>query len=175
MMTTECQMCGDIATRDTCPPCFRMRTGAARIIPDMHDLATLTQHLCRIGYAMQTAAAADTAVAAAVTTMTCPARVRNKWPGIRRRHTKVLHHPEQTLLTREDLCAKLGDTVLCSYCHEFPSSGLDRVDSDQGYTVENTIPCCVLCNFTKCDLSLDVFLAQAKKACVKWSATCDAC
>jgi hypothetical protein len=38
----------------------------------------------------------------------------------------------------------------CSYCHqltpESTGSGLDRVDNEKGYSVENVIPCCGMCN-----------------------------
>lgn len=45
----------------------------------------------------------------------------------------------------------------CAYCEEFfqtSGSGLDRVDSSQGYLLTNVVPCCKRCNF--------VFMAERK-------------
>ena len=64
----------------------------------------------------------------------------------------------------------------CFYCGQPPSSvqrplrasyeggdfvfnGLDRVDNDLGYTLENIVPCCEICNKAKRDLSFDAFTA----------------
>lgn len=36
--------------------------------------------------------------------------------------------------------------MACVYCTEFPSNGLDRVDSSLNHTEENVVPCCEKCN-----------------------------
>jgi hypothetical protein len=36
-------------------------------------------------------------------------------------------------------------------------NGIDRTDSKVGYTVDNCVPCCNICNFAKKDLSLEQF------------------
>jgi hypothetical protein len=65
----------------------------------------------------------------------------------------------------------------CYYCGEFPmrvlthkgcrgsfvANGVDRVDSDKGYTLDNVVPCCPECNMMKMDLSINVFLARVHK------------
>lgn len=66
----------------------------------------------------------------------------------------------------------------CSYCGSEPSqvikglgktsgdytyNGIDRVDSSKGYTPENVVPCCKLCNFMKLDHNKDEFLQHIKK------------
>lgn len=66
---------------------------------------------------------------------------------------------------------QVRDLVLspCHYCNSPPAnrmsfrtgkatfaySGIDRVDSSGGYTPENTVPCCLICNQAKSDLSLE--------------------
>jgi hypothetical protein len=40
---------------------------------------------------------------------------------------------------------------------QMPYNGLDRLDSNQGYTKNNIVPCCGDCNHAKMDLSLDHF------------------
>lgn len=47
----------------------------------------------------------------------------------------------------------------CTYCgyKSAEGIGLDRVDSSVGYTKENSVPCCTLCNQAKNDRSLTKF------------------
>lgn len=53
-------------------------------------------------------------------------------------------------LTFEQYCSMLN--LKCHYCNnkvgttECYGSGLDRIDNDQGYTIENVLPCCKYCN-----------------------------
>ena len=65
----------------------------------------------------------------------------------------------------------------CHYCGALPSnsynhphtngaytySGLDRMDNDKGYTLDNVVPCCIVCNYIKLDASYDEFLAWIKQ------------
>ena len=38
----------------------------------------------------------------------------------------------------------------CFYCGNIPTTiGLDRIDNDKGYTMDNIVPCCGDCNFAK--------------------------
>jgi hypothetical protein len=41
--------------------------------------------------------------------------------------------------------------------------GLDRLDNDEGYTEENTVPCCRRCNVAKNDQSFDEFVEHIDK------------
>jgi len=43
----------------------------------------------------------------------------------------------------------------CHYCEEkLPEAGhgLDRIDSEQGYTIDNVVPCCTTCNMILRDM-----------------------
>jgi hypothetical protein len=65
----------------------------------------------------------------------------------------------------------------CFYCDLPPGSvfkaarmygpyiynGIDRKDNLKGYTKENSVPCCGVCNTIKMDLSYEVFLKHIKK------------
>ena len=65
----------------------------------------------------------------------------------------------------------------CFYCGEIPQnvklalkgkeryvySGIDRKDNNIGYTIENCVPCCKNCNFSKMKLSVGDFLNHVKK------------
>lgn len=63
----------------------------------------------------------------------------------------------------------------CSYCGSVPMNsrgdsehsnykytGIDRVDSDKGYTIDNVVSCCKRCNRAKDERSLDEFIAWIK-------------
>lgn len=39
----------------------------------------------------------------------------------------------------------------CTYCGETEDIGIDRIDNSIGHTMENSIPCCPLCNRTRGD------------------------
>ncbi len=46
---------------------------------------------------------------------------------------------------------------------DFIYNGIDRRDNRQGYTNENSVPCCWTCNWWKRDLTEDAFKEHAKK------------
>ena len=51
----------------------------------------------------------------------------------------------------------------CHYCNiiqERGFNGVDRLDSNAGYVLDNCVSCCKTCNFMKCSLSADVFLKR---------------
>ncbi len=50
----------------------------------------------------------------------------------------------------------------CHYCG-LPPTGLDRIDSSQGYLVENVVPCCYRCNLMKSDLTQADFIAHVRR------------
>lgn len=79
--------------------------------------------------------------------------------------TKITHSPESKFnmgkksaknrgytwdITLEDY--KIITSKSCFYCNgPLPETGcgLDRMDNDKGYTIENVVPCCNLCNIIK--------------------------
>lgn len=44
-----------------------------------------------------------------------------------------------------------------------PWTGIDRVDNDRGYCVDNVVPCCTECNMKKHTMPVDIFLMWIKK------------
>ncbi len=46
----------------------------------------------------------------------------------------------------------------CHYCNTEVSNGIDRKDSELGYTLINSLPCCSTCNYMKRDLDYDYFI-----------------
>ena len=55
----------------------------------------------------------------------------------------------------------------CTFCGSEPfqrpsGTGIDRVDSSIGYTVENSMPCCYECNIMKGSTTLEEFIARIK-------------
>lgn len=43
------------------------------------------------------------------------------------------------------------------------ANGIDRYDNDIGYTLENSVPCCKICNFMKTNLPAQQFLEHVTK------------
>ena len=61
----------------------------------------------------------------------------------------------------ENWCGKTS----CHYCGEFiPTIGIDRIDNSPliGYTKENIVACCSICNRFKMDLTVEEFKKQVK-------------
>lgn len=61
----------------------------------------------------------------------------------------------------------------CFYCGHIPEfenyerSGLDRVDSAQGYILENIVACCSRCNYAKQTMSVDEFFGMCKAIVIR--------
>lgn len=51
----------------------------------------------------------------------------------------------------------------CKYCGSGSVVGIDRVDSSDGYTVDNSVPCCAACNMMKYTHSVEFFMSHIKK------------
>lgn len=52
----------------------------------------------------------------------------------------------------------------CHYCKDkIETIGLDRVDNDKGYLINNVVSCCVTCNWMKRNLSKDIFIDHCRK------------
>ena len=57
----------------------------------------------------------------------------------------------------------------CDYCGKEDSRGVDRVKNLIGYTKENSVPCCAMCNKMKWRYSKEEFLNQIKKISINLS------
>lgn len=61
---------------------------------------------------------------------------------------------------------QFNDLVMapCKYCgdKDFPL-GVDRVDNSKGYTLDNCVPCCGMCNKAKSNKPLEYFLAWVSR------------
>lgn len=78
-------------------------------------------------------------------------------------------------LSKEDFVSIV--TKDCNYCGippmqvanssdkivSFLYNGIDRVDSSKGYSLDNCVPCCKICNFAKKDMDLDSFMAWIRR------------
>ena len=51
----------------------------------------------------------------------------------------------------------------CVYCGTKDNIGLDRVVNDSGYTSDNVVPCCEMCNSFKSNRDLGAFLIHCKR------------
>lgn len=56
----------------------------------------------------------------------------------------------------------------CHYCGDTSKIGIDRVDSDKHYTLENSLPCCAMCNKMKNTYTKTEFIEQCQKIAQKF-------
>lgn len=65
-------------------------------------------------------------------------------------------------LTKED-CEKFYNTQ-CYYCNnQINGLGIDRIDNDKGYILNNVVPCCYRCNIMKNNYTKDSFIDHMKQ------------
>lgn len=43
---------------------------------------------------------------------------------------------------------------------QYFANGIDRIDPNKGYLLENCVPCCKVCNFMKTNKSMDFFISK---------------
>ena len=65
-------------------------------------------------------------------------------------------------------CFYCGIAPTVSYTHSHLSggyawNGIDRKDNSKGYTMENCVSCCKMCNFAKSNYSIEDFTAWIKR------------
>jgi hypothetical protein len=52
----------------------------------------------------------------------------------------------------------------CDYCGDpIETVGIDRIDNSAGYTADNTIPCCYICNRAKDTMTREDYMAHCRK------------
>lgn len=66
---------------------------------------------------------------------------------------------EPPKLINKELLIKRGDT------HQLPIkyNGIDRLNPDEGYTIDNCVPCCSICNYMKHTQQKEDFLRHVEK------------
>lgn len=72
---------------------------------------------------------------------------RKRSPAVKTMHLTFLE--QQNILSRS-----------CHYCGTNKTVGMDRVDSELPYTVQNVVACCTMCNYMKKDKKPAEFLNQ---------------
>ncbi len=65
-------------------------------------------------------------------------------------------------LTREEY-EKYFFNEKCYYCHGDTVGGIDRLDNNKGYELENCVPCCPRCNTMKLSMQEQEFYAHCKQ------------
>ena len=102
--------------------------------------------------------------------------------GIAARNRVILKHKDST--KRRGIEQALTDEQIiaihkrdCHYCGISPSNtysllklngsytynGIDRVDNNKGYTIDNVVPCCTFCNRAKHTKTYDEFISWLKR------------
>lgn len=105
--------------------------------------------------------------------------------GVAQRNRTLARYKQQAVqrgflwgLTDEQALDLFGGN--CHYCGIAPTAvskgrvgdfiynGIDRVDSIQGYTPENTVSCCGMCNRCKSNLSYEEFTSYLRRVGGRW-------
>lgn len=60
-------------------------------------------------------------------------------------------------------CGSPPSNVRTSDKHILTYNGIDRKNNKIGYTIDNCVPCCKICNFMKRDMSTSDFYSQVEK------------
>lgn len=82
-----------------------------------------------------------------------------------------LSHNEVKSLSSSD-CYYCGTAPFCVKNvnkHSITYNGIDRVDNSKGYTIDNVVTCCKICNVAEHDLSYIDFINWVKKLSVNLS------
>lgn len=110
----------------------------------------------------------------------------NQKRGLREQERKYAYSAHKRKIPWHLTPREFEEIVLkpCTYCQSSPReyksrlnkgkgrvvsatmNGIDRIDSNKGYTFENCIPCCTTCNRMKLNLPVDVFVKQCTKVSV---------
>lgn len=88
------------------------------------------------------------------------AKLTNRFSGLKskcksRKMELSLNFQQYTELVEGKLCHYCGADLANSR-----GASLDRVDSDKGYSIDNCVPCCYLCNVMKSDMSQERFFMR---------------
>jgi len=100
-------------------------------------------------------------------------RNQDKVKNYNKRFTQTLEGKYRLLKYRH--CKRFEDLIItmkdfsklvikkCIYCGGEANKGIDRIDNTKGYTKENSVSCCKICNYMKRDLFKEQFLNHVIK------------
>jgi len=77
-------------------------------------------------------------------------------------HNTAKHKNKEWSISYDDFLIIVAKS--CVYCGEnIEIRGMDRINNNLGYTLENIASCCSLCNYLKRDLSVEEFKNHIRK------------
>lgn len=90
-----------------------------------------------------------------------------KYNAKKRNYEFLLSKEEFRILTSQN-CIYCGikplNIIKSKTCYgEYIYNGIDRIDNNIGYTTDNVVPCCEICNIMKMALSQEEFLNHIKR------------
>lgn len=88
------------------------------------------------------------------------ASVKGRYASYRHDAMRRYRNYEFSITIEEFSSLLLGS---CHYCGKASANGVDRVRNAEGYTTNNCVSCCQVCNQMKMDRSVEDFMAQCRK------------
>ena len=99
-----------------------------------------------------------------------------KTGAVKRGYEFLLSKDDFRVITKQD-CFYCGTkpeqtsgTKRCNGSYVY--NGIDRVDNNGGYVLNNCVACCSVCNYAKRDMSLENFIEHIKKICLHMEIDC---
>lgn len=91
-----------------------------------------------------------------------------KWNAKERDQSFTLTEEQFKKLTQQDChyCGAKPNNVINQEGNfgEYIYNGLDRIDSNKGYVMDNVVPCCKICNSAKSNLTLQEYKSWIKRS-----------
>jgi hypothetical protein len=90
------------------------------------------------------------------------------WRNPKRYFTEYVHNAAKRAYDMMLTYEQFHELIMkpCYYCDhkvEEEVNGIDRFDNTKGYTIENCVPCCEMCNVMKLDQTVDEFLVRCQR------------
>jgi hypothetical protein len=103
-------------------------------------------------------------------------KLGNKHKETKMEHTLDYKNPPKYIVYKNRHIQKFGNSNYitksefesislkdCVYCGKEGPNGIDRIDSNIGYEIDNCAPCCKHCNYVKGNLPMELFKEWTKR------------
>lgn len=89
-------------------------------------------------------------------------KIKNRYFNLSKDEFSVLTKGKCYYYNKEPAQIKKKQSKLTFIGHDYIYNGIDRVDSSLGYSLDNCVPCCGVCNKMKLSMSHDEFIGHMR-------------